>query len=172
MFDIKGDKIVLSTEDLAIPPFKEYFNSAGDKQLALKEIEYIIWLHKWNTPYEAYPEKERAQRVAKDVFKNEEYKPSDELKELAKRFNEFQETTSTRLLKASQNAADGVIRTLNEYSECAMDIDTALKVNRILKDVGNTVKSLDIAMKQTKAEQLDSGKVKGGGIIGLYETVK
>lgn len=32
MFDIKGDKISLSTEDLAIPPFKDHYNSAEDKQ--------------------------------------------------------------------------------------------------------------------------------------------
>ncbi|MEE3484867.1 MAG: hypothetical protein VZQ98_11175 [Bacteroidales bacterium] len=50
-----------------------------------------------------------------------------------------------------------------------MDIDTAIKVTRILKDVGNIVKSLDIAMKQAKAEQVDAGRVKGGGIIGRYE---
>ena len=56
MFDIKGDKIVLATEDLAIPPFKDHYNNAEDKDLALKEIEYVIWLYKWNTPYEAYPE--------------------------------------------------------------------------------------------------------------------
>lgn len=55
MFDIKGDKITLNTEDLAIPPFKEHYNNAKDKSLALKEIEYIVWLYKWNTPYEAYP---------------------------------------------------------------------------------------------------------------------
>ncbi len=60
MFDIKGDKIVLATEDLAIPPFKDHYNNAEDKDLALKEIEYVIWLYKWNTPYEAYPEKVRA----------------------------------------------------------------------------------------------------------------
>jgi len=53
-----------------------------------------------------------------------------------------------------------------------MDIDTAIKVTRILKDVGNIVKSLDIAMKQAKAEQMETGRVKGGGIIGLYETVR
>ena len=41
MFDIKGDKISLNTEDLAIPPFKEHYNNAKDKSLALKEIEYV-----------------------------------------------------------------------------------------------------------------------------------
>lgn len=169
MFDIKGDKISLNVEDLAIPPFKDYFNGAKDKSLALKEIEYVVWLYKWNTPYEAYPESERAQRVAKDIFKDEKYTPAAEVKELAKRFQEFQETPGTRLLSASQAAAEGLIAALNDYSSQAMDIDTAIKVTRILKDVGSIVKSLDIAMKQAKAEQIESGRVKGGGVLGLYE---
>lgn len=169
MFDIRGDKIILNTEDLAIPPFKDHLNAAKDRAKALKEIEYIIWLYKWNTPYEAYPESERAQRVAKDVFKDEKYTPSAEVSELAKRFVEFQETPGTRLLSASQTAAEGLIQALNDYSQGGMDIDTAIKVTRILKDVGNIVKSLDIAMKQAKAEQIETGRVKGGGTIGLYE---
>lgn len=169
MFDIKGDKISLSVDELAIPPFKDHFNSATDKQQALKEIEFIVWRYRWNTPYEAYPENERTQRVAKDIFNDSNYTPTAEVQELAKRFNEFQETPGTRLLSASQTAAEGLIAALNEYSTGAMDIDTAIKVTRILKDVGNIVKSLDIAMKQAKAEQIETGRVKGGGTIGLYE---
>lgn len=172
MFDIQGDKIQLSKEDLAIPPFKDHYNNAKDKSQALKEIEYVVWLHKWNTPYEAYPANQRAGIVAKDVFKIDKYIPSEEVKVLEQRFVEFQETPGTRLLSASQTAAEGLIAALNDYSSVAMDIDTAIKVTRILKDVGNIVKSLDIAMKQAKAEMLETGKIKGGGIIGLYETVK
>lgn len=159
----------MSTDDLAIPPFREHYNNAEDKAKALKEIEYVVWLNKWNTPYEAYPLETRASVVAKDVFKDEKYIPSEEVKELVKRFNEFQETPGTRLLSASQTAAEGLIAALNDYSSGQMDIDTAIKVTRILKDVGNIVKSLDIAMKQAKAEQLESGRVKGGGVIGRFE---
>lgn len=169
MFDIQGGKVILSTESLAIPPFRDYYNNSTDKELALKEIEYIVFLYKWNTPYEAYPVSERASKVAKDIFGEEHYIMSDALKVLAVRFREFQETPSTRLLATSQNAAEGLMSTLEECSKNAMDVDTALKVTRILKDVGQVVKSLDIAMKQAKAEQLDTGKVKGGGIIGMYE---
>lgn len=57
------------------------------------------------------------------------------------------------MLTASRSAAEGLIEALSSYSEDGMDIDTAIKVTRILKDVGNIVKSLDIAEKQTKAEQ-------------------
>lgn len=169
MFDIQGNKIKLSTDDLSIPPFKEHYNKAKDKQQAIKEIEYVIWLYKWNTPYEAYPADKRPSIVAKDVFKDENYTPTEDVKELSKRFLEFQETPGTRLLSASQTAAEGLIAALNDYSKGIMDIDTAIKVTRILKDVGNIVKSLDIAMKQAKAEQLETGRVKGGGTIGLYE---
>lgn len=169
MFDIQGSKIKLSTNDLAIPPFKDFYNEAEDKSLALKEIEYVVWLCKWNTPYEAYPEKDRAKQVAIDIFKDENYQPSDKVKYLMKRFLEFQQTPGTRLLSASQTAAEGLIEALNQYSEGAMDIDTAIKVTRILKDVGPIVKSLDIAMKQAKVEQIETGRVKGGGTIGLYE---
>lgn len=172
MFDIVADKVKISTEDLAIPPFKDHYNNAKDKQQALKEIEYVIWLHKWNTPYEAYPNDQRPRIVAKDVFKDEHYVPSEEVQELARRFIEFQETPGTRLLNASQTAAEGLIAALTDYSKGLMDIDTAIKVTRILKDVGNIVKSLDIAMKQAKAEQVEAGRVKGGGTIGLYETVR
>lgn len=172
MFDIQGDRIKLNTEDLAIPPFKDHYNNAKNKSQALKEIEYVIWLHKWNTPYEAYPINKRASVVAKDVFKDDKYEPSKEVKVLCERFIEFQETPGTRLLSASQTAAEGLIAALNDYSKDIMDIDTAIKVTRILKDVGNIVKSLDIAMKQAKAEQLESGRIKGGGTIGLYETVR
>lgn len=172
MFDIQGDKIKLSTEDLAIPPFKDHYNNAKDKSEALKEIEYVVWLYRWNTPYEAYPASERASVVAKDVFKDEHYIPSEEVNTLAKRFLEFQETPGTRLLTASQTAAEGLIAALNDYSSGLMDIDTAIKVTRILKDVGNIVKSLDVAMKQAKTEQAETGRIKGGGTIGLYETIR
>lgn len=169
MFDIKGDKIALSTEDLALPPFKDYYNQAEDKSAAIRNIEFVVWRYKWNTPYTAYPEKDRTAKVAKDVFGDENYEPDATVKELIRRFNEFQETPGTRLLGASRTAAEGLIDALNTYSRDAMDIDTAIKITKILKDVGNIVKSIDIAEKQAKADLLESGKIKGGGQIGLYE---
>lgn len=147
MFDIQGDRVKINVDDLAIPPFRNHYNNAKDKSKALKEIEYVVWLHKWNTPYEAYPAEKRPFVVAKDVFKDENYIPSEDVNELSKRFIEFQETPGTRLLSASQTAAEGLIAALNDYSKGLMDIDTAIKVTRILKDVGGIVKSLDIAMK-------------------------
>ena len=54
----------------------------------------------------------------------------------------------------------------SKYSEEDMDIDTAIKVSRILKDVGNIIKSLDTATKQARAEQAEAvrrGPAEGTG---------
>lgn len=169
MFDIVQNKIQIKTEDLAIPPFKDYYNKAKNKAQALKNIEFIVWRYKWNSPYEAYPEKERTARVAKDVFNVDDYTPDSEIEELAKRFNEFQETPMTRLLKSSKNAAEGIMNTMDSYANAELDIDSAKKLASILKDVSGIIKSLDLAMKQAKAEQVETGRVKGGGVIGMYE---
>lgn len=107
MFDIIQNKIQLSTEDLAIPPFKDFYNNAKDKQDALKKIEFIVWRYKWNSPYEAYPEKERTWRVAEAVFKDKDYKPDDAVKELAKSFRSCKRLlllACLNLLRAQQRA--------------------------------------------------------------------
>jgi hypothetical protein len=69
MFDIKGDKISLNTEDLAVPPFKNHYKGTKNKTLALKKIEYVVWLHKCNTTYETYPIEIRASLVTKELFR-------------------------------------------------------------------------------------------------------
>ena len=43
MFDIQGNKIILKTDELAIPPFKDYYNNAKDKSKAIRDIEFVIW---------------------------------------------------------------------------------------------------------------------------------
>lgn len=170
MFDIKGDKIQLSTEELAIPPFRDYYNANKDKAKALKDIEYIVWLYKWNSPYLAYPPEDRPGKVAKDVFDDDKFEPSDQLKLLADRFNELQNTPLIRLYQASEDSAEYIIKVLKSYSKNDdIDIDIAIKISKLLKDVESTAKSLNSAKNRAMAEQMETGKVKGGGTIGLYE---
>lgn len=177
MFDIEGEKIKLNADSLAIPPFKEHYNNASDKSIALKEIEYIIWLYKWNSQYLAYPPGIREKKIARYVFGKEDYKPSNEAKGLAKQFLELQNTPLIRLYTAAEEGLEYLVTTLenlknNSDMDC-MDIESKLKVaqlvGKILKDVEPTAKSLESAKKRAMAEQVDTGKVKGGGRVGRYE---
>lgn len=168
MFDIVNGKIMLSANSLAIPPFKQYYESKKDKVKAIKDIEYVIWLYKMNSPYQAYEPKVRAKVVAKDVFGTEKYTPSDEVKELANRFIEFQNTPLVRLYIAAENGLEYLIESLSLLKYGSHDED-ALKVSKLLKEVEPISKSFENAKARAIAEQQDSGKVRGGGTIGLYE---
>lgn len=177
MFDIEGTKIKLSADSLAIPPFRKHYENAKDKALALKEIEYVVWLHRWNTPYLAYALSERPSRVGQDIFNNKDYTPSKELEEVIIRFNEFQLTPLIRLFLASENGLEYLIELINGLRQDAetsnLTLEEKLKVgagiSKILKDVEPTSKSLSSAKNRAMAEQTESGKVKGGGQLGLYE---
>lgn len=177
MFDIVGDKVVLSAESLAIPPFKQYYEESKNKDKALKEIEYIVWGYRFNTPYLAYPTKDRYTRVAIDVLKDKNYQPSDKVLELIKRYNEFQNTLLIRLYNAAEAGLEYNIELLNslreEVESQELTLEERLKIgeriSKILKDVEPTAKSLDSAKKRAMSEQIETGKVKGGGQVGLYE---
>lgn len=178
MFDIEGGKIKLSANSLAIPPFKQHYNDAKDKVIVLKEIEYVIWLHKWDTPYLAYPPNERPTKVGKDIFNNENYKPSKALQIVITRFEEFQNTPLIRMYNSAETGLEYNIELLDSLKQGAMmsshlSLEEQLKIgagiNKLLKDVEPIAKSLDSAKKRAMAEQVESGKVKGGGTLGLYE---
>ena len=177
MFDIQGNKIILNTDELAIPPFKDYYNNSNDKAKAIKEIEYVIWLYKWDSPYLSYDSAMRASIVGKDVMSDSKYRPSDDLQELSRRFNEFQQTPLTRLYQASEEALEWLTQTLqnirSEVDQAELGIEDKMKVatsiSKLVKDVEANAKSVDSAKKRAMAEQVEAGRITGGGKLGLYE---
>lgn len=178
MFDIEGGKIKLSADSLAIPPFRKHHENAKDKAKALKEIEYVVWLCRWDSPYLAYAPNDRPMKIGKDVFDDETYKPEEHVVQLITRFKEFQDTPLIRMYKSAETGLEYLIELLNSLKQGIitsdhLSLEEQLKigagVSKILKDVEPTAKSLDSAKKRAMAEQIETGKVKGGGTLGLYE---
>lgn len=174
MFDIVGGKVILDANSLSIPPFKNYYNKAKDKSIVTKELEYVIFLYKWNTPYKAYPPEDRQRMVAKDVFGTEDYKESVELKDVISRYEEFQHTPLIRLYLAAENALEYLIRKLSDvdnddFYDPSKPFAKEEKVAKLLTQVDTISKSLESSKNRAIAEQLETGKVRGGGTIGHYE---
>lgn len=178
MFDIEGGKIKLSADSLAIPPFRVHYEQSTDKAKALKEIEYVVWLCRWDSPYLAYAPNDRPMKIGKDVFNDEGYKPNECVAQLIARFKEFQDTPLIRMYKSAETGLEYLIELLNSLNQGVntsdhLSLEEQLKigagVTKLLKDVEPTAKSLDSAKKRAMAEQIETGKVKGGGTLGLYE---
>lgn len=166
MFDVVGGRVVHDKESLGIPPFKNHLNNSKDKEQALKEIDYVVFLYKWNSDYKAYAPDVRASIISKDVFGNANYKPSKQVEELIVRFNEFQMTPLTRLYNSAEDALEYLTFELGNARANCMDLELTAK---LLEKVDKISKSIESGKARAMSEQQDTGRVMGGGTIGHYE---
>ena len=178
MFDIVAGKVVIDAKTLSIPPFANYYNKVKDKAHAEKIIQYVVFKHRWNTPYKAYSPEDRDIIIQKDVFGGPIVFSIDE-QEFERRYVELQATPLTRLLEAAEEGVEYLIRQFNSLRDKEDKTDnygkpliTANDVGRWLDRISGTVKSLDTLKKQVASEQVEGSRVKGGSEIGHYELPK
>jgi len=152
---------------LWIPEFKKIWDrdKTKTKGIAGREISYIVFLHDYRSPYQAYAESEREKKILQDYFSDiPDWKPDAAVQAAIKRFIEFQDSASLRLLRSTKLALEAI----NEYFKNAKpeDID---KIVKNAKDLGNLVQSLDKLEQQVQKEQLEKNAIRGGMEIGLFE---
>lgn len=181
LFDIERGKLVLHPNNLYIPQFKKIWERDKDpgKEQATKEIAYITFLCNLSSknPYGGYAEKDKAIRIAQDVFNDINYKPDAEIKAAIDKYTEMQSTTYTRLLKSSLKAADKLAEYFDLLDFAQLDssgkpVYTVRDLGFSLKEVGNIIKSLTSLEKQVQRDQLEATTARGGNEIGFYETPK
>ena len=167
LFDIENGQVILNPTSLWIPEFKKLWDrdKSKDKEKAAKELSYIVFLYDYRSPYQAYPEKERESKIIEDYFSDEsDWKPDEDVKAAIKRFEEFQDSATLRLLRSTKYALEAI----NEYFKNA-DPENIDKIVKNAKELGNLVQSLDKLEQQVQKEQLEKNSARGGMDIGLFE---
>lgn len=140
-------------------------DKSENKENAARELSYIVFLHDYRSPYQAYPEKEREKRIIQDYFPDEpKWKPDKEVKAAIKRFEEFQDSATLRLLRSTKYALEAI----NEYFKTA-NPENIDKIVKNAKELGNLVQSLDKLEQQVQKEQLEKNSARGGQDIGAFE---
>jgi len=167
LFDIQEGKVVLNPTTLWIPEFKIIWDrdKKKNKDRAIAEISYIVFMYSFQSPYLAYSESERESRIIKDFLKGfENWEPDKIVKAAVKKYNELQDSVSLKLLRSTRIALEKI----EEYFRGASkeEINTIVKNS---KELGNLVQSLDKLERQVQKEQLDSGSIRGNSEIGLFE---
>jgi len=176
LFDIVGGNVIMNPTILWIPEFKELWDrdKTKNKKNAVREISYIVFLYSFKSPYLAYSEKDRKVKILQDYFDNKDWKPDKEVEAAIKRYNDLQETATTRLLNASLRLCDKVTEYFDsidfkEKDKLGKPIHTLNDVVKNMKDVGPVVKSLETLKDQVLKEQMDKSIIRGGTDIGLFE---
>ncbi len=167
LFDIDNGQVILNPTSLWIPEFKKLWDrdKSKNKEKAARELSYIVFLYDYRSPYQAYAENEREDKIVKDYFSDEpKWKPDKEVKAAIKRFEEFQSSSTLRLLRSTKYALEAI----NEYFKTASP-DNIDKIVKNAKELGNLVQSLDKLEQQVQKEQLEKNSARGGQDIGLFE---
>lgn len=167
IFDIVNGKIIISAASLAIPPFKEFWESFDDKSIPEKEITYCAFVHKWDTPYKAFDKKDRINKVKEHVFKDINYQFSNQYNKFEMEFVQFVRTPSSRLLDAAENGIEFLIEEYNHLQH-KEGIDAG-HVSKWMMQLGPAIKSYEQLKEQVRTEEKLGIKAKGKSEINYFE---
>lgn len=176
LFDIINGKVVLNPTSLAVPAFKKLWerDKTKSKEKATSELEYVIFLCHYSSPYKDYNPFEKDIRIREDIFGSKDWEPDELIKAAIQQYEDLQQTTNLRLLKSAKVAAEKLadyfetidLKALNEQGK---PIYAASDITKNLKEIGNIVKSLNSLEKQVQLEQEEASSMRGGGELGSFE---
>lgn len=174
LFDIERNKIVPDANVLAVPSIKKLWDrdKSEDKEVAFKEISYIVFLCDFHSPYRDIHESVRSNYIIADLFPKG-WSPNKEVLTAVQTYKDLQETPSMRLLYTAVRNLDKLSDYFDGINFEETDIMgkpkySALDLTRNLKEVGNIVKSLANLKKQVRLE-LEDQSVRGDSEIGAFE---
>jgi len=177
-FDIQGDIVTFTPEFLAVPEFNKLWmrDKKKGKAQAIRELSYVIFLcdNGITNPYVGYSEDIRSEVLIEDFIGDKAWKPDEQIQAASDKFRSLGETTSSRLLKSSNIAADKLAVYFEEIDFTLMDDNgkpmySARELASNLSAVGNIVKSLRVLEEQIKKEHIDDNTARGGAEIGMLE---
>lgn len=172
--DIVAGKVVIHNDMLVIPAFKKLWDSDGPtKELATKYISYIVLKNKYDSPYVKSMNAEDIEpRLKKEIFGDINIKLSKDVLDAEQAYLDFTNTLTLQLLKNAKKKLESISKYyLNSLDE---ELDEK-KVKDILSgmgSLGNTIKSLDLLEISVKNEELNSGRIRGGGELNPFEIAK
>ena len=166
LFDIVNGKVIMNPTALWLPQFKKIWDrdKTKYKDIAVNEISYIVFMYGFHSPYSAYSEEDKECKILEDFFPNGRWKPDKVVQEAIIKYNELQDSVALRALRAAKIGLDKT----NAYFD-NVSPDRAADILKIAKDLGPTIKSIDMLTKQVEREQLENSAVRGGEGIGLFE---
>lgn len=173
LFEVIDYKIIISTEAHQVPEFQKLLDldTSKTKTKSIGELTYVYQIADYKSVYNNYPPSIKDKKLKEDIFKDINWKPSDDVLEAIRKYKELQETPTLRLLKGARAAAEEV----NTYYQSLKDTPHGVNSKNVqavmgsLEKIGKVVDSLDKLEEKVKKELNQEGKSKGNRTINSFE---
>ena len=177
LLTLKDGRVSVAPIALTIKEFSDVWEAdqTKTKDNAIKELSFVYFMCWYKSPYKAYEEKKRIDKLKHDVIRDSSWEIPPRVNAAMKKFEELMvsDSPSISLLKSAQKA----IHKVEDYFD-TVDIKNDTKGTKMATLI-RTMGSIDSIMKglaslENKVEQeLQSvGRVRGGGVIGNRELPK
>lgn len=170
LFEVLDGKIKIVPETLLIPEFKNIYKIHG-KDKAEKYFSFIYFLCDFKSAYMSYSDDIVESMCKKDFIPDMEIGP--EIREAIKRYKDFQDTPSMRLLRASKRGCEEMIKflqtiDLSEKTKAGTLVHKVTDLAKTLGDVAKINQNLDMLEESVKREHLQ-GKTRANKYISTRE---
>lgn len=181
LFELVNGRVVPSVHALLIEPFKTIWeeDESDSKEDAINKFTLIELMcsKKKSNPYKGYPDKERAEKICKNIFGDHLEVLDDVLViggiEVYKEFL-YKASPSLSYLEASLESAEKVKHMLrnvdfDERTNGGAAVYKPGDITKALKETSEVVKSLMALQEKVENELLEDAKTRGSREIGHFE---
>lgn len=180
LFEVNGDRVVPTTEVLLMSPFKDIWerDKSEFKVQALNDFAYIEFMtsKKKTNFYKGYSEEDRAAKLGRVYYNDENHKPDELVEEAMADMIKFQTEASPTyryyesLLVAAEKMRNFFLEVdVNERNERGALLYKPADITRAIGDIDKVLQTLNAAKEKVEQELYETTKTRGNKEIGAYE---
>jgi hypothetical protein len=171
-------KLKISPYALEIKEFHEIYmtDKSESKSLFVTIMTFVWFFSDYSSPYvkQGLSEEDKWIIIKEDIDWKSPVRNKKIIQNAINKYKELNSTETLRLLEAAQSAINSIIDYYNKLDMSEKN-DKGTLVNNIsqvmtsLKGIGQVNKDINVLKTQVLQEMAESGRVKGGEQVGLFE---
>ena len=177
LIEVSGSKVSVAPETLLIVPFKTLWerDTSQSKGTALKELGFVSLMASSTSPYAYIADAEQRQVAVKTALGlNKRWKPDKEVTAAVRYYSETFTTSSALLLNDMRVVVDKLREVLknidlNKTDSMGKPLYTLSSIITAVKQVPQLIREIDAAERAVKAEEPQTGKMRGSGEKSLLD---
>ena len=170
LFKLEKNKVYPRPCTLLVREFKDIWEQK-DKETALKELGAVYFISDYKSVYNSYSPDDREEVILEDL---ELKSISPKVRSAINKYKELQNTATMRYLDSQISALEELILyfknvNFSERDKFGRPVYKPKEITSSMADASKVVESVEKLKQKVQLEVSELGKIRGGGLQGLYE---
>lgn len=178
LFQIEKNQIIPKPHTLLVKEFKNIWDrdKSKTKEVAIQELAYIFYIADYKSVYLSTTPEERESVIKEDLLLKDNWKPDELVLSGIRRYEELQITPTLRYLDSQLKALEQLIGFFNTLDLTKTDkmgkaIYKPKEITMAMAEAPKVAEAIEKLKEKVKKEEVELGKVMGGGVAGYYEDI-